>query len=85
MDKIFDVVRSRQLKFSFPADSSPEDVAAHLLLQHRELFLELYAEKAVARFRAFTYYVARHKREGFQPPPDFRPLESTLNSWYEAH
>ena len=85
MDKILDTVRARQMEFTFPADSSPEDVAARLLLTNRGLFQEIYAEKAVARFRAFVYYVARRKKPGFQPPASLAALEKTLNSWYEAH
>lgn len=85
MDKILDTVRARQMEFTFPADSSPEDVAAHLLLTNRPLFQEIYAQKAVARYRSFVYYVARRKRAGFQPPASLTALEKTLNSWYEAH
>lgn len=85
MDRILDTVRSRQLEFKFPVDSSPEDVAAHLLLHDRALFQELYAEKAVARYRSFIYYVARRKRGNFRPPASLAGLEKTLNSWYEAH
>ncbi len=85
MDKILDTVRARQMEFFFPADSSPEDVAAHLLLNNRALFQELYAEKAVARYRSFVYYVARRKKAGFHPPANLAALEKTLNSWYEAH
>lgn len=85
MDKILDTVRARQMEFTFPADSSPEDVAAHLLLTNRPLFQEIYAQKAVARYRSFVYYVARRKRAGFQPPTNLTALEKTLNSWYEAH
>jgi hypothetical protein len=55
------------------------------LLSERALFQELYAEKAVARYRSFIYYVARRKRAGFRPPPSMSGLEKTLNSWYEAH
>jgi hypothetical protein len=85
MDRILDAVRARQMEFSFPADSSPEDVAAHLLLTNRPLFQEIYAEKAVARYRSFVYYVARRKKSGFRPPASLAPLEKMLNSWYEAH
>jgi hypothetical protein len=85
MDKILDTVRKRQLEFTFPADSSPEDVAAHLLLHDQTLFQELYAEKAVARYRSFVYYVARRPRANFQPPASLTALERTLNGWYEAH
>lgn len=85
MDKILDTVRARQMEFTFPADSSPEDVAAHLLLTNRSLFQEIYAEKAVARYRAFVYYVARRKKADFHPPASLAALEKTLNSWYEAH
>ena len=85
MDKILDTVRARQMEFTFPADSSPEDVAAHLLLTNRTLFQEIYAEKSVARYRSFVYYVARRKRAGFNPPADLAALEKTLNGWYEAH
>jgi hypothetical protein len=65
MDKILDTVRARQMEFTFPADSSPEDVAAHLLLTNRPLFQEIYAQKAVARYRSFIYYVARRKKAGW--------------------
>lgn len=85
MDKILDTVRARQMEFTFPADSSPEDVAAHLLMTNRPLFQEIYAQKAVARYRSFVYFVARRKRAGFSPPVDLAPLEKTLNGWYEAH
>lgn len=85
MDKILDTVRARQMEFTFPADSSPEDVAAHLLLTNRALFQEIYAEKSVARYRSFVYYVARRRRAGFNPPADLSALEKTLNGWYEAH
>lgn len=85
MDKILDTVRDRQMEFTFPTDSSPEDVAAHLFLNDRALFQELYAEKAVARYRSFIYYVARRKRAGFRPPASMSALEKTLNGWYEAH
>lgn len=85
MDRILDAVRSRQLELEFAADSSPEDVAAHLLLRDKTLFQELYAERAVARYRSFVYFVARKRRENFRPPPNLSGLEKTLNSWYEAH
>ena len=85
MDKIIDTVRARQTEFVFPADSSPEDVAAHLLMTNRPLFQEIYAQKAVARYRSFVYYVARRKRPSFHPPASLAALEKTLNSWYEAH
>ena len=84
MDKILDTVRQRQIDLSFARDSSPEDVAAHLLLAAPPLFHEIYAEKSVNRFRSFTYYVAR-KPQKFRPPENLVPLEKTLNSWYEAH
>ena len=85
MDRIVDAVRDRQLQFRFPANSTPEDVAAHLLLTDPKLFQEIYAEKAVARYRAFVYYVARHKNGAFRPPASLAPLEKALNGWYEAH
>ena len=85
MDKIIDTVRARQTEFVFPADSSPEDVAANLLMSNRPLFQEIYAQKAVARYRSFVYYVARRKRPNFHPPASLAALEKSLNSWYEAH
>jgi hypothetical protein len=85
MDRILDTVRARQLEFTFPPNSSPEDVAAHLLLTNRPLFQEVYAEKAVARYRAFVYYVARRKKSGFRPPASLAALEKALNGWYDAH
>ena len=81
MDKIIDTVRARQTEFVFPADSSPEDVAANLLMSNRPLFQEIYAQKAVARYRSFVYYVARRKRPNFHPPTSLAALEKTLNSW----
>lgn len=85
MDKILDTVQSRQLPLAFPQDSSPEDVAAILLLREPALFQELCAERGVAKFRSFVYFVARRKRANWRPPVSMEGLERTLNSWYEAH
>ncbi len=85
MDKILDTVQRRQLPLAFPKDSSPEDVAAFLLLRDRALFQELFAERSAAKFRSFVYFVSRRKRADWQPPQSLAALEKTLNSWYEAH
>ena len=85
MDRIIDTVRERQLELTFPANSSPKDVAAHLLLNDRVVFEELCAEKSATRFRAFTYFVAREARAGFRPPASMAALEKTLDGWYESH
>ena len=39
----------------------------------------------MARYRGFTYFVARKKPRTFRPPKDLSALEKTLNGWYEAH
>lgn len=85
MDRILDAVAKRQLELTLSPESSPVDVAAELLLRHEGLFQELHAERAVARYRAFTYFVARRKRVGWRPPESVAGVEARLNSWYEAH
>jgi hypothetical protein len=84
MDHILDTVRSRRRPVTFAPNSSPLDVAAHLLLSDRKLFDELHAERAAERQRGFTFYVARKKPASFRPPQDLQALEKDLNKWYEA-
>ena len=86
MDRILETVRERQMAFSLPLEnSSPEDVAAFLLLTNEALFKELHAEMSVTRYRTFAYFVPRRKKTNFTPPASMAGLEKTLNSWYEAH
>jgi hypothetical protein len=85
MDHILDAVKQRKLPFDFAPDSSPADIAAQLLAKDRALFQELHAEKAVAKYRSFTFYVASHKPASFHPPKELNALEETLNDWYERH
>lgn len=86
MDLILATVRERQLEFSLPLHHcSPQDIAAHLLLTHRNLFQELHAQAAVARYRRFAYFVPRGKKAKFALPAKLVALEKTLNGWYEAH
>jgi hypothetical protein len=85
MDRILDEVSDRQLRLVLPADSSPQDVAALLLLNHRAVFEELHTRRTASRFRSFVFYVARRKRAHFRPPSSMAALERTLNGWYEAH
>lgn len=84
MDTILDTVREREVPIDFAPDSSPMDIAAQLLLKHRDLFHELHADKSVARYRGFTYFVGE-KIENFEMPANFKKLEATLNDWYELH
>jgi hypothetical protein len=84
MDTILDTVREREVPIDFAPDSSPMDIAAQLLVKHRDLFHELHADKSVARYRGFTYFVGE-KIENFEMPANFKKLEATLNDWYELH
>jgi hypothetical protein len=77
-------VRERELPLTFAPNSTPQDIAAELLMGSRELFHELHAEKAVARYRGFTYFVGE-PMPNFVMPTDFTALESQLNDWYEPH
>ncbi len=84
MDTIIDTVRERELPIVFPANRTPHDVAAELLMVSRDLFNELHADKAVARYRGFTYFVGE-PLHNFVMPTDFTALEAQLNDWYEPH
>lgn len=88
MDHILDQVHDRQLELDFAADASPADVAAQLLLKDKALFQELHAERAVAKYRSFIFYVplpGREKPKDYTPPDDLSALEDELNDWYEKH
>jgi len=88
MDHILDQVQTRQLQIEFAIDASPADVAAQLLLKNKALFQELHAERAVAKYRSFIFFVPQPGREippNFMPPTDLSPLEDELNDWYEKH
>jgi hypothetical protein len=84
MDTILNTVKERELPIEFAPDSSAMDIAAQLLLKHRDLFHELHADKSVARYRGFTYFVGE-KIEDFKMPANFKKLEAMLNDWYETH
>jgi len=79
-------LKVRQLELDFAADASPADVAAQLLLTNKALFQELHAERAVAKYRSFIFFVpGREIPKDFMPPADLAPLENELNEWYEQH
>ena len=84
MDTILDTVKERELPIVFAPNSTPQDIAAQLLLKSREVFHELHADKATARYRGFTYFVGEPLPD-FVMPTDFKALESRLNDWYEPH
>ena len=81
---ILDTVKERELPIVFAPNSTPQDIAAQLLLKSREVFHELHADKATARYRGFTYFVGEPLPD-FVMPTDFKALESRLNDWYEPH
>ena len=87
MDQILDRMETRQLGLNFAPDSSPADIAAQLLVMNKDLFQEIYAEQAVAKYRSFVYYVINPKRkpDTFTPPEELTTLETALNEWYEKH
>ena len=84
MDKILDTVRARQMEFFFPADSSPEAVAAHLVLNNRALFKSL-RKRPLPDTGRLCITSRGAKKPGFHPPANLAALEKTLNSWYKAH
>jgi hypothetical protein len=84
MDTIVDTVKDRELPIVFAPNSTPTDIAAQLLMKSRDLFHELHADKAVARYRGFTYFVGE-PLPNYVMPTDFTALESVLNDWYEPH
>ncbi len=84
MDTILDTVKERELPIEFAANSSPQDIAAQLLMKSDKLFRELYADKSVARYRGFTYFVGE-PLPNFVMPTDFTALEAMLDDWYEPH
>lgn len=88
MDHILDQLKTRQMELNFAADASPADVAAQLLLKDKTLFQELHAERAVAKYRSFIFFVHVPDRDipkNFTPPANLAPLEDELNEWYEKH
>jgi hypothetical protein len=88
MDHILDQIQARQLELDFAADASPADVAVQLLLKNKALFQEIHAERAVAKYRSFTFFVplpGREKPKSYTPPDDLSALEDELNEWYEKH
>ena len=86
MDRVLEALEAQPGRFPLPlAEASPEDLAAHLLLTQPQRFQKLHAEVAVARYRAFAYFLPHRKKAGFQLPTSLTALERTLNSWYETH
>jgi hypothetical protein len=78
-------MRSHDVRRGVSKKGAPADIAAQLLARDRALFQELHAERAVAKYRSFAYYVAGKKPRIFTPLHDLTALEATLNDWYAWH